>query len=119
MNRPIHFEILADSPKKISEFYKAIFNWEVNAWDEEATYLMVKTGPDDEVGLNGAIMGREFKQAVINTHDVANLDETIKHIEENGGKLVHGPNKVETVGMHAYCTDPEGNMFGVMQMDAN
>ena len=46
------------------------------------------------------------------------LNETIKHIEENGGKLIHGPNHVPTVGMHAYCSDPEGNIFGVMQMDA-
>ncbi|MBT3241164.1 MAG: VOC family protein [Chloroflexi bacterium] len=85
MNRPIHFEILADSPQKISEFYKKIFDWEVNAWGKDATYLMVKTGPEDEVGVDSAIMGREFKQAVINTHDVADLEGTIKQVEANGG----------------------------------
>ncbi len=118
MSRPIHFEILADEPEKIGDFYKKIFNWEISTWGEDSGYWLIKTGPEDSVGVDGAIMGREFKQAVINTHDVEDLDATIKMVEAGGGKLVHGPNQVSTVGLHAYCADPEGNLFGVMQLDS-
>ena len=42
MSRPIHFEILADEPEKIGEFYKKIFNWEISTWGEDSSYWMIK-----------------------------------------------------------------------------
>jgi predicted enzyme related to lactoylglutathione lyase len=39
----------------------------------------------------------------------------LKSVEVNGGKLIHGPNEVPGVGLHAYCADPEGKLFGMMQ----
>jgi predicted enzyme related to lactoylglutathione lyase len=26
-----------------------------------------------------------------------------------------GPNEIPGVGLHAYCADPEGNLFGILQ----
>ena len=119
MKRPVHFEILADDPVKIAGFYKDIFDWEISTWGEgEPTYWLVTTGPDDEPGINGGIMGREFDQAVINTLEVESLDETLKKIEKAGGQKVHGPNEIPGVGMHAYCSDIEGNLFGVLEPQA-
>jgi len=39
----------------------------------------------------------------------------VARIEQAGGKRVHGPNDIPTVGFYAYCTDPSGTMFGVLQ----
>ena len=63
----------------------------------------------------GAIMGMNLPQKVINTIDVEALDELIEKVKAAGGKLVHGPNEVPGVGMHAYCEDSQGILFGMMQ----
>ena len=73
------------------------------------------TGPRDEPGIDGGIMGREFDQAVINTMEVLSLEETAKKIEEAGGKRVLGPNDIPGVGTHSYFADTEGNLFGVLE----
>lgn len=116
MKRPVHFEILADSPEKVAAFYKEVLDWEVSTWgDGEQTYWLLTTGSDDTQGINGAVMARSFKQAVINTVEVESLDEMLKKVSAAGGKTVHGPNEVPGVGVHAYCADPEGNLFGIME----
>ena len=119
MNRPTHFEIQADDPEKISGFYRDLFDWEVATWDGPQSYWLVTTGPEDQPGINGGIMGWHFKQqAVINTIMVDSLDDMLGRVETAGGKKVHGPDEVPGVGMHAYCADPEGNLFGLMQPKA-
>ncbi|MDA1035941.1 MAG: hypothetical protein O3B65_03560 [Chloroflexi bacterium] len=37
-------------------------------------------------------------------------------IKAAGGEVAHGPNEIPGIGNHAYCTDTEGNMFGVIQL---
>jgi predicted enzyme related to lactoylglutathione lyase len=114
--RPIHFEILVDDPQTAIDFYRSVFGWEIEEWEEGGEqYWLVTTGPDNAPGINGAIMGRHFPQAVINTVEVASLEVTIKKVMEVGGKKVHGPNEIPGVGKHAYCADPEGNLFGILQ----
>lgn len=116
MSRPVHFEILADNPEKLGDFYKTVFGWEINTWGGgEGTYWLVTTGSDEDPGINGGLMGRHFDQPVINTITVASLDKVIRQVEAAGGQKVHGPNEIPEVGTHAYCADPEGNLFGIMQ----
>lgn len=116
MRRPVHFEILADDPEKVAAFYREVFGWEIATWEGgEQSYWMVTTGADDVPGINGGIMERAFDQAVINTLEVDSLDEALSKIRAAGGKVVHGPDEVSGVGMHAYCADNEGNLFGVME----
>ncbi|NND72817.1 MAG: VOC family protein [Rhodothermales bacterium] len=117
MNRPIHFEILADNPQELSAFYSRVLGWKVSLWDGPQTYWSVDTG-DDEKGINGAFMHRHFEQSVINTSEVESLEQAINVVEENGGRIVLGPNDIPGVGRHAYCADPEGNIFGLMQPGA-
>jgi predicted enzyme related to lactoylglutathione lyase len=116
MTRPIHFEILADDPEHLVEFYAQVFGWQAVRWEGgEQDYWPITTGPDDQPGINGGIMGRHFEQSVINTVETPSLEQTTQLVESAGGKLVHGPNEVPGAGTHAYFADPEGNLFGVMQ----
>jgi predicted enzyme related to lactoylglutathione lyase len=116
MNRPTYFEILGEDPRKLGEFYEAVFGWKAATWGgEEQAYFTVTTGPESTPGINGGLMKRHFKQNVINTHDVGNLEAALEKIKAAGGKLVHGPNEVPEVGMHCYCEDPQGNMFGILE----
>lgn len=116
MGRPVHFEILTDKPEKMADFYKSVFGWKVEPWEGgDDPYLLLSTGSEDEAGIDGAIMGRHFPQAVINTIEIESLDEMLKKVGQAGGKIVQGPNEIPGVGTHAYCQDPDGNLFGMMQ----
>jgi predicted enzyme related to lactoylglutathione lyase len=116
MSRVVHFEIQGDEPEALADFYRNALGWEIASWEGPQSYWLVTTGPDGEAGINGAIMGRHFQeQAVINTAQVENLDATLKAVEAAGGRKLAGPNEIPGIGMHAYCADPEGNMFGVLQ----
>jgi len=114
MNRPVHFEILADDPGKIAEFYTKVLGWQVASWEGQ-TYWLVTTGPDGTRGINGGIMGRHFAQRVINTVEVDSLADALARVESAGGAKIHGPSEIPGIGMHAYCADPEGTMFGLLQ----
>ena len=116
MGRLVHFENLVEDPQDAVRFYKEVFDWEIATWGGgEQSYWLITTGPDDVPGINGAIMGNQLPQKVINTIDVDSLDDMIEKVKAAGGKLVHGPNEVPGVGMHAYCEDSQGVLFGMMQ----
>jgi len=114
MHRPIHFEILCDNPEKASAFYRDVLGWDIANWQGQ-TYWLATTGPEGTPGINGGIMHKHLPQSVINTVDVASIDETLGKIERAGGRKVLGPNQIPGVGLHAYCADPEGNLFGILQ----
>ena len=116
MNRVIHFEILADDPVRASRFYEQVLGWKVGApAGMEEQYWLVTTGGDGEAGINGGLMARHFPQPVINTVQVESLSDVLASVKANGGAVAHGPNEIPGIGTHAYCTDTEGNMFGVLQ----
>lgn len=119
MGRVIHFEILGDDPARLAEFYRSVLGWEVQSWegaeDFQVEYLIASTGPKDADGIDGAFMRRQFAQPVINTALVDSLDDALDKTRAAGGKVVFGPQEISNVGTHAYCEDPEGNLFGVIQ----
>lgn len=115
MKRPVHFEISADNPEKIADFYRAALDWEITSWGGPSPYWLVTTGPEGAPGINGGIMKRHFSQGVINTIAVDSLKESISKVETAGGKVILGPNEIPGIGTHVYCEDPEGNLFGLLQ----
>lgn len=122
MPRPIHFELLADNPERISQFYKNVFGWKIEKWDGPQEYWLCQTGEKDQPGIDGGIMRRPEGGQVsptTNTLDVPNIDEYIDKIKKHGGSIVAPKMAVPGVGWMAYCKDTEGNIFGIMQMDSN
>jgi predicted enzyme related to lactoylglutathione lyase len=116
MNRPVHFEILAEDPAELGDFYHQVLGWDVANWPGGGqTYWMINTGSAEEPGINGGLMAKEFPQAVINTIEVPDLEKVLEGVRTRGGRVVHGPNEVPGVGLHAYCADPEGILFGLLQ----
>jgi len=53
----------------------------------------------------------------VNTIDVPSCDEFVRKAEAAGGKVALPKMAVPGVGWLAYCLDPEGNTFGLMQRD--
>ena len=120
MGRVSHFEITADDPDRAAEFYRKAFGWEFTDWGGPFKYLLATTGPTDQVGINGAIMARnDRKQAVINTISVDSWEEGARAVAEAGGKVLMAKDAVPGQGYFAYCSDTEGNVFGIFQADPN
>ena len=125
MPRVVHFEIHAGDCERAVKFYKAVFGWEFQKWEGGMEYWMVMTGPDNQPGINGGLMPRRGEidgQAVVAyvcTVDVASVDDSAKTVESNGGQVVVPKIPIPGVGWLVYCKDTEGNIFGMMQADAN
>lgn len=115
MPRIIHFEINAEEPEKIIEFYKNTFGWTIQKWKGPMEYWLVMTGQGE--GIDGGIAKAEGEERIINTIGVDDLDAYMKKVEENGGTIVRQKAAVPGVGWLAYFLDPEGNLHGMMQND--
>ncbi|TFG26495.1 MAG: VOC family protein [Promethearchaeota archaeon] len=121
MPRVIHFEIGFDNLERVKKFYEKTFNWKFEKWEfEDSEYWLINTGEDPEPGINGGLFKKQKNDPTIrNTIDVPNIDEFIKKIKKNGGKMATPKMPVFGVGWLAYFYDTEGNMTGIMQSDVN
>jgi uncharacterized protein len=121
MGRVVHFEIHAADPERASAFYRAVFGWEIVKWDGPWPYWLITTGPDDEPGINGAIVQRrgeldgQAMTAFVCTTSVADVEATVAAITAAGGEIALPEMEVPGVGRLAYGKDTEGNVFGALQ----
>ncbi len=122
-----HFEIPADKPDRARKFYEATFGWKMNVM-EGMDYTMVSTGPVNEKGMpkepgfiGGGIgpRGNNLQHPVV-TIMVDEIEDAIKRIEKNGGKITQKKTPVgENMGWTAYFKDSEGNTVGLYQWPPN
>jgi predicted enzyme related to lactoylglutathione lyase len=120
MSRVIHFEIPAAEPDRAAAFYGKVFGWKFDKWAGPTDYWMVTTGKDGEPGINGGMMKKPGGiTSTTNTVGVDSVDDAVAAVLKAGGKNIMPKTPIPTVGYFAYCEDTEGNVFGVMQMDAN
>ncbi len=118
-NRVVHFEIPVNDIDRSIQFYEKIFGWKFQKWGGPAEYYTISTGAKDQPGIDGGLLRKhDPRQPVANTVKVENVDETIRTVEENGGKCCVPKMAVPGIGWLAYFNDPEGNVTGVMQFDA-
>ena len=116
MGRVVHFEITADDPDRAAAFYRKAFGWEISGWDGPFKYFLATTGPQDRPGINGAIMERQSqRQAVINSIEVETWEQGAKAVTDAGGKLLTEKTPIPGTGYFSYCTDTEGNVFGIFE----
>lgn len=125
MSRAVHFEIHASNPQAAIDFYSGLFGWSFNKWDG-GDYWMIHTGPDEQPGINGGLIPRRgpvpeamvAMNAFVITVDVENVDTTVTGAMAAGGATAVPKMAVPKIGWLAYLKDPDGNIFGVMQADA-
>lgn len=125
MPRVIHFEIVADNPERAMKFYKEVFGWKFNKWDDPQDYWLVKTGEDSQPGINGALTPKTNQGSgntggrITNSIDVPSIDEFSSKISMEGGKVLSPKMPIPGVGYLAICEDTEGISFGIIQYDRN
>jgi predicted enzyme related to lactoylglutathione lyase len=82
-------------------------------------YWMITTGPGDEPGIDGGLLRGEPLNAYVNTISIDSIEETIKKIEANGGKIIQSKGPIPGIGWFAVFQGPDGNSFGILQSDLN
>ena len=117
MPRITHFDIPADDPQRAQTFYCKVFDWEFTKWDGPMDYWMAKTG-DKEPGIDGGLSKRQPGQmGMLNTISVPSIAEFSKKVTDQGGEVIIPKMAIPKVGWYAQCTDTEGNMFGIIEID--
>lgn len=121
MPRVLHFEVYADDLARAKKFYSEIFGWKFDKWDGPWEYWMIKTGEEKQLGINGGLMKKMTGQpsGMINYIDVSSIDEYLKKIQSNGGKIIKPNTSIPGIGNFAICTDTEENLFAILKLDEN
>ncbi len=107
------FEIPANDPKKLSEFYKGAFGWTVEQYPG-MDYFVIDTHSEG-AGIKGAFTTRDMLKSPANTLYVKLLDEAMAAVKANGGRMLSERMDIPEVGAFAYAADTEGNVFGLLQ----
>jgi uncharacterized protein len=112
------FAINADDVPRARDFYHKVFGWTFEPWGPPNFYR-IHTGQGAfysgglqerrELVPGGRMIGFEC------TISVDNLDETIRAIEANGGKMVTEKFVIPHTVTVAYFEDTEGNVAGVSE----
>jgi predicted enzyme related to lactoylglutathione lyase len=118
------FAINADDVTRARTFYEAVFGWSFEPWGPPGFYL-IETGKGQTEAVRGGLQERRElapKQKMIGfecTISVSNIDQTIRAIEANGGRIAAPKAHIPTVGTVAYFSDTEGNVAGIIQPERN
>ncbi|OLT43984.1 glyoxalase [Saccharomonospora sp. CUA-673] len=123
MPRPVFFEVYASDPERAITFYTTVFEWHFERWAPEATWA-ITTGTGS-TGIDGSLVQREepppsngaAPPTCSLTMEVDDLDLMLREIEQAGGSAAGPVQTIAAVGRLAYCRDPEGTLFGLLEPD--
>ena len=121
-NSVVHFEIFASDVERARRFYERVFGWKFNKFEGgPIEYWLVTTGDDKDPGINGGMTRPREGQSpgTLNTVAVKSLDQTMRKVEQRGGKICVPKMAIPKVGWLAYAADPAGNVFGIIEPDTN
>jgi uncharacterized protein len=119
MTAVTHFEIYAEKPARLADFYRSLFDWRV----EQAPgidYWQIRTEPTKSGGFNGGLTYRPFPgpRSWVHYVHVDSLDDAVAEVQRLGGEVLRGKTAVPKTAWYAVVSDPEGNIFAVWQPDA-
>jgi uncharacterized protein len=124
MNRPVHFEIHASDPASLSKFYADAFGWKVTHI-AQFDYWMFDTG--EGAGINGGMVKRMGPKpapdaavnAFVTSLGVTSVDEVLAKALAAGAVVALPKMAIPGVGWQVYIKDPDDNLLGLHQADAN
>jgi predicted enzyme related to lactoylglutathione lyase len=125
-NPVVHFEIYADDPAKLAQFYKGLFDWTMEPLPG-MDYQLIRTVdtdakgmPTQAGGINGGMMRRPAPEVpgTINYVSVESLDGALERAQKLGAEVMKGRAAVPGRGWFVILQDPQGNAFALWQQDA-
>lgn len=123
MDSVTHFEIPYKDRDAMQKFYKDVFGWKITKLPDMDYHWVLTTESDSDTWMPekpGAINGgMRQKQAPedgpVIVLTVKSLDDSLKKVEELGGKIVFPKIEVGNHGFYAQIADIEGNVLGLWQ----
>jgi uncharacterized protein len=111
-NPVVHWEIAANDPGKIRQFYAALFDWSIDA--DKPGHSQVDTG---QGSMEGGIFPCPRGKLGYVTFYVAvdDLEEYLAKAERLGGRKLVPPTPTPNAGTFAMFADPEGNCIGLFK----
>ncbi|MCD9023122.1 VOC family protein [Cohnella silvisoli] len=111
-NPVVHFEITGKDGAKLQNYYKELFQWEINA-NNPMNYGMVDT---QSGGINGGISGSDGGPGYVTIYvEVADLQATLDKAVELGGKIIMPITEIPDMVTMALFTDIENNIVGIIK----
>jgi predicted enzyme related to lactoylglutathione lyase len=125
-NSVSHFEIYADDPTALGQFYTSLFDWTLQPMPQ-MNYTLIKSVDTDDTGrptqtggINGGMLNVPgYKPgAWVNYVNVDSIDASVEKAQKLGAKVTKPKAAVPGMGWFAMLTDPQGNAFAMFQPDA-
>jgi uncharacterized protein len=117
-NSVTHFEIYAEEPAKLADFYRSLFGWQLDKLPG-LDYWRIQSTSNDGQDLNGGLLHRPLPAPKSWVHyvNVTSVDESIAQVRALGGSVLREKTAVPKTAWYAVLADPEGNIFSVWESD--
>jgi uncharacterized protein len=121
MNSVFHFHIPVNDIKRAKEFYEKNFGWCINKMSDYDYYRINIVGldgnklPKGNGVINGGMLKREGNEQVMIVIEVNSIDEILKKVIKNKGKIIFEKQKIGEIGYYARFEDTERNIVALWQ----
>jgi predicted enzyme related to lactoylglutathione lyase len=119
------FDVPVDDMQRAKRFYENVFGWEIrpitgSGGNFHSAYT-VPVDEKDEPLVLGAINGGLFQRGTYGLKEmflevtVPSIDEYLKKVESEGGRLVKPKGPILDIAFFAVIRDTEGNLVGLWE----
>lgn len=119
------FDIPVDDMQRAKRFYERVFGWQISMIPgSSGNFHSAHTVPvdeNDEPVVRGAINGGLFQRGTHGLKEmflevtVPSIDDYVKKIESEGGRLVKPKGEILDIAFFAVVEDTEGNLLGLWE----
>ena len=115
-----HFEIYAEKPEGLADFYRSLFGWQLDKFPGLG-YWRIKSDATDGSVINGGLTYRPFPgpRSWVHYVHVESLDAAVADVLRLGGAVLRPKTAVPKTAWYAVVSDPEDNIFAVWQRDSS
>ena len=123
MNAVSYFEIFSSNPSREIRFYESVFGWKFTRESSiPVEYYRIHTS-----GMHGGLLKRSEDSnskpaephSFVCSMQVNSFDQVQEEIIRNGGQVTITKFAVPGRCWQGYFTDPDGNAFGIFEVDVN
>lgn len=112
-NPVVHFEIIGTDWRKLQQFYRELFDWNLDVNEDFQYATLAPEAPGIGGGVGGDMGGGNRVSVYIEVDDPqAYLDKA----EQLGGKTLMPPTQIMEGVNIAMFSDPEGNVTGLLKV---
>ena len=117
-NPVVYFEIPVIDMARATRFYSTVFNFKFDTTIIDKNEMALFPFTEEKSGISGALAKGEIykptKDGVLIYFNTANMDETLRLANTNGGKILY-PKTDNSIGLVAEFEDTEGNRIALYQ----